>query len=1297
MRKKILAWFMAVAVLFSFLPVSTVQAEEGDNVEQGSETDGTETTLEVSSALLDEWGDPYTDVTIPYQESRTLEVTVNGGSGNYVYQWYKDAYEEGSKIQGATESSYEVMADENCGKFYHCEVLDAEDSSNGGFVEFWVQIDTGLEVESALLNEWGVPDTSVTIPYQESRTLEVMVSGGAGNYSYQWYEAGVEGDVEIEGAVNAEYDVLGNKDCVGLYRCEVTDGYMTADIVFYIHLDTGVQAVSNTGLNENDETESGTDRYVTAMYQEPLALEVEASGGIEELKYQWYEETDEEPLSRIEGATESSYELSGEADCMGKQYTCEVTDGICSAYVYFNITLDTGLKVSSALLDEWGDPYTHVTIPYQESRTLEVMASGGAKALSYQWFGPDDRIEGATGSSYEVLAEKGSDGDYICEVSDGIVTKMVVFEVTVDTGLTAVSATGEDSYGEESASTERDVILHYPQGEKLEITVSGGAGERSYQWYRSGYTDESDKIEGAITSSYDVPAAADSRGYYYCKVSDGIATKFVYFNVTIDTGLVAVSDTGLSWDGSEESSDDRRVTVRYRGKATLKVTVTGGAAGSELTYQWYTYEDGDEVAIEDAIGNSYEISGDVDCNDNYYCEVSDGIATKSVYFNITIDTGLEVRSSTGVDSEGNEGSSRNRDVTLPYPQGGRLEVEATGGVEGNPLTYQWYKSSFIWEGNKIEGANASSYEPPLRRGSYSCLVSDGVVEKAVYFDVEIDTGLEAVSDSGEDEDGRGGDTSRRRVAAEHDEPVTLNVIASGGVGDLTYQWYSSTIPDDSFSAIQGAATSSYTVPVNTKRRFYECIVSDGVVSKYVFFEIVPDTGLVAVSDTGVDWDGADGSSNVREVDAKYGKPLTLKVTASGGLEGSELTYQWYAHYDAGNILPDETGSSYTFIPDGGMKPGCGEYGNAVYYCEVTDGIMKKGVVFYVHTDNGLTAVSDTGTDKGGKNGSSNERNVTVKDGGEVILKVAAQKGEGGQNLTYQWYKSFSEGYNQIEGVSGNTCTVKGNKDTSEEYLCKVNDGVCERYVSFYMTVDKNVITTVNLNECIISVDMSNTTYTGADIKPQVTVKHGTKTLVEGTDYIVSYQNNVNIGTAKAIVTGKNNYTGTVEKTFTIAAKSGSIHIAGAYKYEITNADEVAFAGLKNAKTSKVNIPKTVAIGGKSFKITSIADNALKKSKATSVTIGGNVKTIGNSAFENCSKLTKVTVGAGVIRIGSKAFKNCKKLGTITVKSSKLNTVGVKAFSGIKANAKIKVPAKKLKAYKKLFKGKGQGKKVKITK
>lgn len=155
---------------------------------------------------------------------------------------------------------------------------------------------------------------------------------------------------------------------------------------------------------------------------------------------------------------------------------------------------------------------------------------------------------------------------------------------------------------------------------------------------------------------------------------------------------------------------------------------------------------------------------------------------------------------------------------------------------------------------------------------------------------------------------------------------------------------------------------------------------------------------------------------------------------------------------------------------------------------------------------------------------------------------------------------------------------------------------------------------------------------------------------------------------------------------------------GLYQYKVTGAFTVSMTGIHGKNVTKIKVPKMVQIGGKIFKVTAIANNAFKRNtKITSVEIGDNVKTIGTSAFEGCTKITKVTIGKGVTKIGSRTFKNCKKLRTLVVKSTKLKKLGKNALKGIRSTAKVKVPAKKLSAYKKLFKNKGQGRKVKIVK
>ena len=80
-----------------------------------------------------------------------------------------------------------------------------------------------------------------------------------------------------------------------------------------------------------------------------------------------------------------------------------------------------------------------------------------------------------------------------------------------------------------------------------------------------------------------------------------------------------------------------------------------------------------------------------------------------------------------------------------------------------------------------------------------------------------------------------------------------------------------------------------------------------------------------------------------------------------------------------------------------------------------------------------------------------------------------------------------------------------------------------------------VIEAKELNENNITA-IESKTYTGEEIKPAVEVKDGEALLVLGTDYEITYQDNVNAGTAKALVTFKGNYKGNSEKEFTILKK-----------------------------------------------------------------------------------------------------------------------------------------------------------------
>ena len=64
-------------------------------------------------------------------------------------------------------------------------------------------------------------------------------------------------------------------------------------------------------------------------------------------------------------------------------------------------------------------------------------------------------------------------------------------------------------------------------------------------------------------------------------------------------------------------------------------------------------------------------------------------------------------------------------------------------------------------------------------------------------------------------------------------------------------------------------------------------------------------------------------------------------------------------------------------------------------------------------------------------------------------------------------------------------------------------------------------------------DIPNQNYTGHEVTPEVKISYNGIALVEGTDFVLGFQNNTEQGLATVAITGKGNFTGTATKTFYI--------------------------------------------------------------------------------------------------------------------------------------------------------------------
>ncbi len=133
-------------------------------------------------------------------------------------------------------------------------------------------------------------------------------------------------------------------------------------------------------------------------------------------------------------------------------------------------------------------------------------------------------------------------------------------------------------------------------------------------------------------------------------------------------------------------------------------------------------------------------------------------------------------------------------------------------------------------------------------------------------------------------------------------------------------------------------------------------------------------------------------------------------------------------------------------------------------------------------------------------------------------------------------------------------------------------------------------------------------------------------------------------------------------------KKGTSVTVGSYVYKITKPDAtgkgtVTLTGTRKKKAGSIKVPDTITVKKVKYRVTAV----------------------GKSAFRGCKKAASLVVGKNVAQIGNQAFQSCSKMKKITFKTEVLKKIGKNAFKGIHSKAKIKVPKKQQKKYKKMLK------------
>lgn len=149
-------------------------------------------------------------------------------------------------------------------------------------------------------------------------------------------------------------------------------------------------------------------------------------------------------------------------------------------------------------------------------------------------------------------------------------------------------------------------------------------------------------------------------------------------------------------------------------------------------------------------------------------------------------------------------------------------------------------------------------------------------------------------------------------------------------------------------------------------------------------------------------------------------------------------------------------------------------------------------------------------------GDSDYQNMVMKSTNE---EVAAAPEEAENNTAYDHYEILAEGITEL------SVYPKYNPRIKKTFMLRVGEEGSQ-----------------DISEMDVRLSKDTFTYDGNVCSPEVTVSYRQDTVLEqGIDYMVSYENNVNAGTATAVISGKGLFYGTIRKDFTICKKEEESH------------------------------------------------------------------------------------------------------------------------------------------------------------
>ena len=1214
-----------------------------------------------------------------------LKVKVEGGKGDYSYQWYKTG-KDSEIIPDAIENTLTISKQEQKMEYYYCIVTDGQGTSQWAY--FYIPAEHTLTVTQYVNDE---ELSNVEIGENESVSMRVVAESSVDNpqYTYGWYNNKTGG----VGCDEATYTIT-KSDENEVYFCDVSDGVSRERVYFYINLKGTVTINKRTYIINAQSYDAQENLLPELSKDDEITLQVDAESSIGDVNYQWYhleksDTEDYETFKKINGATENSLTIKKKK--LGReQYYCEISDKKGSKNAEFDIPSVKTLTITQSINDE--EDTGSYTTTKGASVTMKVNATSvlGDEKISYQWYGPDNELlEGQTGPTCTV--EKGIGYEsYYCWVSDTVNEKGCGFSLDTENTISSVKTYINDREEESinNAKPNKKYTL------KVEPVSKNKDATYSYSWYtynedgeREDVGENSPELEvtktKAATDSYYVDITSDdgsrSNGYFYLYRKPVISI-LAYINGE----YAAAGDGNCSYCYVDSSKD---LELQVDAKST---------ADGDITYQWSKgdKDSGETETIDGETEAKYTVAAFEEERESYTCTVTcDGYSMDYGFDLISKDSSSarpdpEIEQYilvNGVKADSGEiHVDKGSEVTL-----GINVSDLPEDIKKEDIEYEWYEGDVFEDEEPVYKGQEYTISSVSENKEYHCYLmvnGEKLVDWSVGFYIYINPDVTTeMTVNGEKLDASSS-VGVKSFEELYDKDITIKATdKTNSNAKFTYEWFKSNGEDEDGQSISKT----------NKCRLTKEILSGYDVNLYCI--ITDENGNTQQADLNlyVDNNASEGDKYINgqkvydddEEQYQAGAKVTLKVAFSEDI-ANKVKYQWY---DSDWKKMDCKKAECT------IQKGEGEES---YTCIVTDQYNRTSSYDFILYPDTKLVVKQYVNDK-----KINNSYCPIGAVETVKLEVKATPSD---NVSYQWYSGSScSDTKEMKGETKSILHVKvpENSVNEDDYKCLITRGNERKWVYFWVvscdhsevevlpavpaTCEKDGLTEgkrcTECGETIVEQEVVKATGhkwdNGTVTKPATATETGVKTFTctvckkTKTEVIqkLTTNNTVNNDTTNNATTKKPETIETSLKTGTKVTDKKSKAV-----YKVTGNNTVQYtkaSGKKVRKAKKIAIPAAVTVNGVKYQVTAIAPNAFKNNK--------NLKTI--------------IIPATVRSIGKQAFAGCKNLKSIIIQTPYLTkkSVGAKAFKGISSKAVIKVPKKQLKAYKKLLKTKGIAKSVKI--